>query len=50
MWVSYFLEEVDTLFDLLTKFHLDPAWHLGETVKTPVHYEMCCKFYVLHSC
>jgi hypothetical protein len=50
-WVSlkFFVEEDDIPVDLLTKFQLDPVWNLRETIKTPVHCEMCCKFSVLHS-
>jgi hypothetical protein len=52
MWVSlkWFLEEDDILVDLLTKLQPNLVWNLRETIKTPVHYEMCCKLSVLHSC
>jgi hypothetical protein len=46
MWVSLkvFVEEYDILVDFLTKFltkfQLDPVWHLREIIKTPMHYEM----------
>jgi hypothetical protein len=50
-WVSlkFFVEEDDILVDLLTKFQPDSVWNLREIIKTPVRYEMCCKFFVLHS-
>jgi len=50
-WVSLklFLEEYDILVDLLTKFQPNPFCNLIETIKTPVHCRMCCKFSILHS-
>jgi hypothetical protein len=50
-WVSlkFVFKEYDILFDMLTKFQSGPVCKLRETIKTPMHYEMCCQFSVLHS-
>jgi hypothetical protein len=50
-WVSldFFMEEDDILVDLLIEFQPNPICKLRETIKTPVHYRMCCQLYVLHS-
>jgi hypothetical protein len=42
MWVflKLFVEDNDNGIDLLTKFQLDPVWHLRDKIKAPVHFQL----------
>ena len=49
VFLNFFVEEDDIPVDFLTKFQPDPVWNLRETIKTLVHCEICCKFFILHN-